>query len=430
MTTTDELVVALDAARDRFLAILEPFDEPVLRRQHDVLMSPLLWDLAHVANYEDLWLVRALGGEPTRTGLDDLYDAFKQPRSAREALPLLDLASARAYGDAVRAQALDLLDGADLTDEGPVRLTRNGFVHRMVAQHEHQHAETLLAAIQLLPPDEGHVLTSRPAPLAKVTPPAEVLVPGGPFLMGSADPGSLDNERPVHEVEVAPFWMDAAPVTNGQHRRFVEDGGYDDPQWWGDLGWRWRQEAGLVAPQFWSRDGEGWTRLRFGNVEPLPDDEPVQHVSWHEADAYARWAGRRLPTEAEWEKAAVFDPDTGESRRWPWGDAPVTSERANVGQRHLGPAPVGAYPDGVSAVGCHQMVGDVWEWTASDFRAYPGFEWYPYAEYSAVFYGPEHKVLRGSSWATDPSVGRSTFRNWDFPIRRQIFAGFRTARDS
>jgi iron(II)-dependent oxidoreductase len=428
VTTAADLAAALDAARTRFLGILEPFDEPVLRRQHDVLMSPLLWDLAHVANYEDLWLVRALGAPPTRTGLDDLYDAFQQPRSVREALPLLDLASARAYGDAVRGRALELLEGADLADDGSVRLTRDGFVHRMVAQHEHQHAETLLAAIQLLPPEEGHVLTAPPPPATQVAPPEEVLVPGGPFLMGSTDPAALDNERPVHQVDVAAFWIDAAPVSNGQYRRFVEDGGYDEARWWCEAGWAWRRQAELVAPQFWRRDGERWARLRFGIVEPLPDDEPVQHVGWYEADAYARWAGRRLPTEAEWEKAAVFDPDTGGSRRWPWGDDPPTAARANLGQRHLGPAPVGAYPAGTSAVGCHQMVGDVWEWTASDFLGYPGFEWYPYAEYSDVFFGPDHKVLRGSSWATDPSVGRSTFRNWDLPIRRQIFAGFRTAR--
>jgi iron(II)-dependent oxidoreductase len=429
VTGTADLAGALTTARARFLAILEPFDEPVLRRQHDVLMSPLLWDLAHVANYEDLWLVRALGAEPTRTGLDDLYDAFKQPRNVREALPLLDLAGALAYGEAVRERALDLLDAADVTSQSPSRLTRDGFVHRMVAQHEHQHAETLLAAIQLLPPDDGHVTHAEPPPGARVVPPAEVLVPGGPFLMGSADPDALDNERPPHEVDVADFWMDAAPVTNGQYRRFVEDGGYDDRRWWSDAGWAWRQEAGLVGPQFWRRDGLRWARLRFGTVEDLPDDEPVQHVCFHEADAYARWAGRRMPTEAEWEKAARFDPATGESRRWPWGDAAPTAAHANLGQRHLGPAPVGAYPDGVSAVGCHQMVGDVWEWTASDFLAYPGFEWFPYAEYSDVFYGGDYKVLRGASWATDPSVGRSTFRNWDHPIRRQIFAGFRTARD-
>jgi iron(II)-dependent oxidoreductase len=430
VTRTAELASALAVARTRFLGILEPFDEPVLRRQHDRLMSPLLWDLAHVANYEDLWLVRALGAEATRTGLDDLYDAFKQPRNVREALPLLDLASARSYGDAVRDRALDLLDRVDVSGDSPDRLTRHGFVHSMVAQHEHQHAETLLAAIQLLPPEEGHVLHASPAPPSRSTPPADVLVPGGPFAMGSADVASLDNERPLHDVDLPAFRIDAAPVTNGQYREFVEEGGYDDPGWWDERGWSWRKEADLVAPQFWQRHGTEWSVLRFGTVGPLADDEPVQHVCWYEADAYARWAGRRLPTEAEWEKAAVFDPATGASRPWPWGDAPATAARANLGQGHLGPAPVGAYPEGVSAVGCHQLVGDVWEWTASDFLAYPGFAWFPYAEYSDVFYGGDYKVLRGGSWATHPTVGRTTFRNWDLPIRRQIFAGFRTARDA
>jgi iron(II)-dependent oxidoreductase len=429
VTDVEDVAAALVESRARFRGILEPFDEPVLRRQHDILMSPLLWDLAHVANYEDLWLVRALGGAATRTGLDDLYDAFQQPRHVREALPLLDLAQAHAYGDAVRARALDQLARADLAPDRPEPLLRHGFVHRMVAQHEHQHAETLLAAIQLLPADEGHVVYGAPPPPPRVVPPAEVLVPGGPFAMGTDDPASLDNERPVHEVDVPAFWIDAAPVTNGQYRRFVEGGGYDDRRWWGERGWAWREEVGAAAPQFWRRDGAHWARLRFGTVEPVPDDVPVQHVCWHEADAYARWAGRRLPTEAEWEKAARFDPGTGASRRWPWGDEDPGAHHANLGQRHLGPAPVGAYPEGVSAVGCHQMVGDVWEWTASDFLAYPGFEWFPYAEYSDVFYGGDYKVLRGSSWATHPTVGRTTFRNWDHPIRRQIFAGFRTARD-
>jgi iron(II)-dependent oxidoreductase len=299
----------------------------------------------------------------------------------------------------------------------------------MVAQHEHQHAETLLAAVQLLPADEGHVLAAAEPPRGQVPPPAEVLVPAGPFTMGTDDPASLDNERPAHVVDLPAFWIDAAPISNGQYRRFIEDGGYDEPRWWGEAGWTWRQEAALAAPQFWRRDGVRWARLRLGSLEPVPDDQPVQHVCWHEADAYARWAGRRLPTEAEWEKAARHDPATGRSRRWPWGDDVPTEVHANLGQRHLGPAPVGAYPAGVSAVGCHQMVGDVWEWTASDFLAYPDFEWFPYAEYSDVFYGGDYKVLRGSSWATHASVGRPTFRNWDHPVRRQIFAGFRTARD-
>jgi iron(II)-dependent oxidoreductase len=173
-----------------------------------------------------------------------------------------------------------------------------------------------------------------------------------------------------------------------------------------------------------------WVRRRFGREEPVPMDEPVQHVCWYEADAHARWAGRRLPTEAEWEKACAWDPDAGRARRFPWGDDDPTPVRANLGHRASRPAPLGAYPAGASAYGVEHMIGDVWEWTASDFEPYPNFRVFPYREYSEVFFGPRFKVLRGGSWATHPTAARATFRNWDFPVRRQIFAGFRLARDA
>jgi iron(II)-dependent oxidoreductase len=171
-------------------------------------------------------------------------------------------------------------------------------------------------------------------------------------------------------------------------------------------------------------------RRRFGVVEPLPPTQPVQHVCYFEAEAYARWVGRRLPTEVEWEKAAAWDPATGRKYRFPWGDEPPTERQANLGQRHLQPAPIGTYPDGASPVGAQQMLGDVWEWTSSTFTGFPGFCVFPYREYSEVFFGSDYQVLRGGSWATDPLACRTTFRNWDYPIRRQIFSGFRTARDA
>jgi iron(II)-dependent oxidoreductase len=201
-------------------------------------------------------------------------------------------------------------------------------------------------------------------------------------------------------------------VTNGAYAEFVADGGYDDPRHWTEDAWAWRVEQDAQHPQFWIRDGDGWTRRRYGRIEPLPDREPVQHVCWYEADAYARWRGARLPTEAEWEKAA-------QGARWP-------VERT----ARFGPDEVGAHPEAASAAGCLDMLGGVWEWTASDFGGYPGFRSFPYREYSEVFFGPEYKVLRGGSWATDPIACSVTFRNWDFPIRRQIFAGFRCATDA
>jgi len=229
------------------------------------------------------------------------------------------------------------------------------------------------------------------------------------------DPRAYDNERPAHVVDVAPFWIDTFPVTNRQYAEFIDDGGYSSPRFWTAEGWEWRQSAGLEHPEFWRRDGErSWSRVRFGWVEEVPPDEPVQHVCWHEADAYARWAGKRLPTEAEWEKAA--------------GGAAPSKERANLGGEFYRPAAVGSYPKGASRWGVHQLIGDVWEWTASDFRGYSGFASFPYREYSEVFFGSDYKVLRGGSWATHPAVARVTFRNWDYPIRRQIFAGFRCAR--
>jgi gamma-glutamyl hercynylcysteine S-oxide synthase len=339
---------------------------------------------------------------------------------------------------------LERLAGAGaFANEDP--LLTAGFVYGMVIQHEHQHDETLLATLQLMPAP-GYRPPSWPAALPSRAPTgasgrpgstespasAEVLIPGGPFTMGTdTDPWALDNERPAHVLDVDPFFIDRYPVTNRDYGAFVGDGGYAEPRWWTPTGWDWRCSAGLARPQFWDDDGglDRFGRLVDVNAGAGAGAEPVQHVCWYEADAYARWAGKRLPTEAEWEKAASWGPD-GVKRRWPWGDNAPTPVHANLGQRHFGPVPVGSYPAGASAWGVEQMIGDVWEWTSSDFAAHPGFAAVPYREYSEVFFGPAYKVLRGGSWATDPVAMRSTFRNWDYPIRRQIFAGFRCARSS
>jgi len=302
----------------------------------------------------------------------------------------------------------------------------------MIVQHEQQHDETMLITHQLR---KGAPVLAAPPPAAPpadaISLPAEVPVPGGPFTMGtSSEPWALDNERPAHTVQVPSFFIDTTPVTNAAYTAFIADGGYDDPRWWTLDGWDHRQRAGLSAPMTWKRHGGEWAHTAFGVTELVPPAEPVLHVCWYEADAYARWAGRRLPTEAEWEKAARFDPATGRSRRFPWGDDPPAPDRANLGQRHLRPAPAGSFAAGAAPSGARQLIGDVWEWTASDFLPYPGFRAWPYREYSEVFFGPGYKVLRGGSFAVSPDACRGTFRNWDYPIRRQIFAGFRTARSA
>ena len=428
MGLSDTLARELEAARARSLALLAPVADDALCRQYSPLMSPLVWDLAHVGNYEDQWLVRALGGPGVGDRWDDVYDAFRHPRRTRSSLPMLGPAEARAYIAEVRGRALDVLDRLSSEDDEP--LLADGFVYGMVVQHEHQHDETMLATLQLM--DGPGYRPDAPTPPTGRTPAQdEVLVPAGPFVMGTdTEPWAYDNERPAHVVDLPAFFIDTTAVTNAAYTHFVEAGGYDDPRWWTAEGWAWRQESCAGAPQFWQRDGSGWVRTRFGLAEPVPPDQPVQHVCWYEADAYARWCGKRLPTEAEWEKAASWDPATERKRRYPWGDEPPTTAHANLGQRHFGPAPVGAYPAGAAAVGCLGMVGDVWEWTASDFLAHPGFRTFPYREYSEVFFGPEYKVLRGGSWATHPAAVRTTFRNWDFPVRRQLFAGFRCARNA
>jgi gamma-glutamyl hercynylcysteine S-oxide synthase len=420
------LAAELEASRARSLALLEPLDDADLTRQVSPLMSPLVWDLAHIGNYEELWLLREVAGvTPLRPEIDSLYDAFEHPRAERPTLPLLGPADARSYLSGVRSHVLDVLECSTFDDR---ELTRDGFVWSMVVQHEHQHDETMLATLQLrggersLPADE-------PLPPGRPYRPHEdVLVPGGRSTAGtSSDPWALDNERPAHPVELTSFRIDRFPVSAGMFAAFVDAGGYEDRRLWTDRGWEHLQSSGRRAPMTWQRDGAGgWTCTRFGVVEPVDPDTPVQHVCWYEADAYARWAGRRLPTEQEWEKACGWDPVAERLRRWPWGDDAPSAERANLAQRAHRPAPVGAYPAGASAYGVEQLVGDVWEWTASGFDPYPGTRAFPYAEYSGVFYGGDFKVLRGGSWATHPSAMRTTFRNWDLPVRRQVFSGFRT----
>jgi iron(II)-dependent oxidoreductase len=412
--------------------LVDAVSDEDLVAQHSRLMSPLVWDLAHIANQEDLWIVRQAGHRPgLRPHLDSLYDAFQHPRADRPSLPLLSPSEAREYAAEVREATWAVLAETDTAPEGPEPLLANAFVFGMLAQHEQQHDETMLATHQLR---KGPPVLAAPPPPPTADQhrlPREVYVPEGSFVMGtSTDPWALDNERPHHSVNVPGFWLDTTPVTNGAYQEFIEADGYQDPRWWTPEGWQHLQNAKLEAPLFWSRDGGRWTRRRFGRIEPVPANEPVMHVCWYEADAYARWAGRRLPTEQEWEKAARHDPETDRSRRYPWGDTHPEPRHANLGQRHLQPAAAGSYPAGAAPNGARQLIGDVWEWTSSDFTPYPGFTAFPYKEYSEVFFGPDYKVLRGGAFSASTVASRATFRNWDYPIRRQIFAGFRTARDA
>lgn len=423
-----QIAELLADARERTLLLVGPLSDEALLWQHSTLMSPLVWDMGHIAHFEELWLVRNLEGPVEFVEMPGLFNPFEHPRATRGKLHLPGLTETLSTMAGVRRRVLDRL-GEAVAPEAD-ELHREGYVYRMVAQHEHQHNETMLQALQLLndPPYR--------APRAVATPPGRrvegehdgmVRFPGGRVEIGTDDrSAAYDNERPRHTVELAPFWIGAAPVANGEYLRFVEAGGYDDAAHWSEAGWKWRQEAELTAPQFWTREGDGWTERVMDRVAPL---DPLRPVCWYEADAYCRWAGKRLPTEPEWEAAASWDPCTGTKRLYPWGDESPTPVHANLDQLAFGAAQAGAYPRNVSPIGCHGTIGDVWEWTASDFDGYPGYRSFPYPEYSEAFFGPDNKVLRGGSWATRSGAVRNTFRNWDYPIRRQIFSSFRVASD-
>jgi iron(II)-dependent oxidoreductase len=423
------LTDALTEGRERTLALVAALSDADVERQHTEIMSPLVWDLAHIAAYEELWLVHRHGGQPlSRPELAAMYDAFETPRAVRGDLPLLDRAQALAYLAEVRERALDALDANGADDVVP----------ELVLRHEHQHGETMLQAIELarLTPAPAVPRAPRPAAPGGHTGLEPVVVPAGPCEIGAPATGfSYDNERPRHRVELPAFRIGRTPITNATFLTFVEGGGYERRPWWSDEAWAWKEEYDITHPEGWARGtGAEWRRWTLDGWAPLDPEEPVVHVSWFEADALARSFGARLPTEAEWEKAATWDQETGTARGFPWGDQRAGGDaalgRANVDHGLLGPAPAGAYPAGASPCGALGMLGDVWEWTSSDFEGYDGFVAHPYREYSEVFFGDRYKVLRGGSWATRARVATPTFRNWDLPYRRQIFSGVRLAWDA
>jgi len=387
---------ALIEARKRTLELIAPVADGDLNRVHSPLMSPLVWDLGHIAAYEDLWLCKEAGGlEPLRPELMALYDAFETPRAERGDIPYPRRDEALDYMRIVRERALGVLDRVDLSPSSD-RLNANGFVWDLVIQHEHQHNETMLQTLQLAEP--GVYSPERTITESRSTDPGgeTVEIAGGALQMGDAGAGfAYDNERPRHAVALDAFAIERMPVTNGAYLRFVEDGGYRRRELWSEDGWAWREQKAAERPLYWTVDGG---ERRFNRIGPLEAALPVMHVSWFEAEAYARWAGGRLPTEAEWEKAATT-----------LGDGSL----GNLDQLDFGPGVAGPF------------VGDCWEWTSSVFTGYPGFRAFPYREYSEVFFDAGYRVLRGASWATRPSVARATFRNWDLPRRRQIFSGFR-----
>jgi gamma-glutamyl hercynylcysteine S-oxide synthase len=447
-----ELYKPLYEARQRTLELIEDLSDEQMIGPRLAIVNPLRWEVGHVAWFQEYWILRHFRKEaPTRPDGDGLYDSARIAHDTRWDLPLPSKAETLAYIQRILERIAEHRQPAG-SEPGPkVNGYDEAYFIRLAILHEHMHAEAITYTRQTLGypapkigirrgsgiRDSGFATTDEPSrsPMPENrTPKGDAEIPGGSFLLGST-PGTtfvFDNEQGAYPVTLTPFRMARTAVSNGEFVAFVEYGGYKRRELWTEEGWRWREGAGADHPLYWQRQAGGrWLRRNFDEWIPLEGRLPVLHVNWYEADAYCRWAGRRLPTEAEWEMAACCEPTAdGRSvrvhkRLFPWGDDTPSPGRANLDWRAMGCVEVDASPAGDSAFGCRQMIGNVWEWTASDFGPYPGFAPGPYKEYSAPWFG-NHKVLRGGCWVTRSGLIRNNYRNFYQPHRRDVWAGFRT----
>jgi gamma-glutamyl hercynylcysteine S-oxide synthase len=425
--STAALVRMVQDARERTLELVADLEEAQFEVPLLALVNPFRWELGHVTFFYEMFLLQLLGQtKPLLVGAEDLYDSFKIDHDDRWSLPLPSRQQTLEYMQRVLDAVVERLQGRSPS-------AQETYLYLLSVLHEDMHGEALTYMRQTLS-YPAPKLGSPPAALGSGPLPGDVEIPGGTFYLGTTpdQPFVFDNEKWAHPVEVAPFRMARAPVTNAELAAFVADGGYQRRDWWSYQGWVWCTKTQAQHPLYWQRDGQGWLRQHFDTLVPLEPHAPVAHVTWYEAEAYCHWAGRRLPTEAEWEMAASAEPTpdekgiTGHKRRYPWGDEPPTPKRANLDTRFLGCVDVAAFPAGDSAFGCRQMAGNVWEWTESAFYPFPGYLVdYPYREYSAPWFG-YRKVLKGGAWATRSRLAYNTYRNFFPPARNDVYAGFRT----
>ncbi len=385
------------------------------------IVNPPLWEIGHVAWFQEYWVLRNLRKLPSlRSDADSLYDSMQVAHDTRWELIL---PSRRETLDYLRRVRDHVIEGLPRQVEGDER-----YFNLLSVFHEDMHCEAFTYTRQTHGYPAPVFSTQRKADVLDSGPlPGDSQVAGGTFLLGAStdEPFVFDNEKWAHPVEVRPFRIAKTAVTQAEFALFVDDGGYRRDEFWSEEGRAWRNEANARKPVYWRTAGKGWQRRHFDKWIPLEPDKPVIHVNWFEAEAYCRWSGRRLPSEAEWERAAAWDPESGRKRRYPWGDEPPTAIRANMDWEHMDTVDVGALPAGDSPCGCRQMIGNVWEWTASNFGPYPGFVADPYKEYSEPWFHTR-KVLRGGCWATRSHMIRNTWRNFYEPERRDVLAGFRT----
>ncbi len=399
----------------------EPDDERWLGPYLPVV-NPPIWEIGHAAWFAEWFVLRQLHGrDPILAHGDALYDSAKVPHITRWQLNFPDSQTTKDYVRAVADGLVEVLQdnqGLDSTDS---------FVMYAITHYD-AHNEALTYTRQTLdwgPP----VWDGRQSPQEGLRIAGDRKVDGGTLLLGASrdQPLVMDNERWAHKVEVAPFSMAAAPVTNSDYSAFVHDGGYSNPALWSPEGWAWRESVHATQPLYWRGTKDGWEHKRMNKWCPILEHQyhPMVHVSWYEAEAFATWAGRRLPTEAEWEMAATSGKDQPRQPWFPWGNRDAKHDEAALRAETIGTVPVGAKSDGDGPWGHRQLIGNVWEWTASTFEPYPHFEPDAYRDNSEPWFG-SRKVLRGGSWATQSRYVRSTFRNYFTPDRRDVIAGFRT----
>ncbi|MDM9379790.1 ergothioneine biosynthesis protein EgtB [Chlorogloeopsis sp. ULAP01] len=396
--------------RTKTLSLFETMDEATFCCQPHHDFSPVGWHLGHIVYTESLWILERSARLPCMfPQYRKLFAADGLPKSERVKLPNLE--EIRYYLDTVRDKVLNYLEIADLEAEESL--------WRFLLQHESQHSEIICFVLEMCKRQQSSIkqFPYTPTLLYPCTPPVEMIqIPSGEFEMGNDSPDALDNERPAHRVYLDTYLIDRYPVTCADYQVFMEAGGYNNPQWWSKAGWEWLQTQKVMQPLYWCDN-------------PAFDSHPVCGVSWYEAQAYSRFVGKRLPTEAEWEKAVVWDAKANHRRTYPWGDEEPKPKYCNHDTEIGKTTSVDAYSSGQSAYGLYDTLGNVWEWTATWFDGYEGFQYYPYIGYSQVYFDHQHRVLKGGSWATRPWALRGSFRNWYHPGVRQILAGFRCAKN-
>jgi iron(II)-dependent oxidoreductase len=431
------LIATLQDARARTLELVNDLDQEQLMGPKLPGVNPLRWEIGHIAYFYEFFILRSLYGHDSILGLkaDELYDSIAVAHDTRWDLPLLSMTETLAYmNDVLEKVCAHLVN----KNEDGLASEQDSFIYQFGAFHEDMHTEAFIWGRQTLgyPSPTFSIQSNVDSQRSVGSWPGFVKVPGGKFKLGANQdsPFIFDNEKWAHAVEVNQFEIAKAPITCSEFAAFVNDGGYQSKNLWPEDVWLYMKNNDINHPAYWVPTGaDKWDLKQFDKIIPLPDHAPVSHVTWYEANAYCQWAGVRLPSELEWEVAALGDySSTGnlsftKKRRYPWGDTPPNSSRANLDGRALGCIDVAALADGDSAFGCRQMLGNVWEWTADTFNPYPGFKADAYKEYSEMLFGST-KVLRGGAWTTRSRMMHGTYRNFFEPHRWNIFSGFRVCK--